>query len=108
MTNICAAIGLSQLEVADQLITQKKQIAKWYKSFFKKFTDNISKEFQNSFHSFWMVTLLVEDDKQRNKLRLHLSASNIETRPIFYPANTMKPYATNENFEIANYISKEE
>ena len=64
------------------------------------------KEFQNSFHSFWMVTFLVNNDAHRNKLRSYLSKFNVETRPIFYPANTMKPHSTKEDFTVADYISR--
>ena len=32
MTNICAAIGLAQLEQADVFIAKKRQIADWYKN----------------------------------------------------------------------------
>ena len=39
MTNICAAIGLAQLEVAEDLISKKQQIAFWYKEYLKKAND---------------------------------------------------------------------
>ena len=30
---------------------------------------------------------------------------NIETRPVFYPANKMPPYFSNESFPVADNIS---
>ncbi len=106
MTNICAAIGLSQLEVAETLISKKKKITSWYKSYLKNLPVTFQKESKNSFHSFWMVTILVENKIKKEKLRLHLSKFNVETRPIFHPANNMNPYKTNESFPIANLISE--
>ena len=35
MTNICAAIGLAQLEQADDFIARKIQVADWYKTYLK-------------------------------------------------------------------------
>ena len=106
MTNICAAIGLSQLEVAEILILKKKKIACWYKSYLKNLPITFQEEYQNSFHSFWMVTFLVKNKVKKEQLRSHLSKLNIETRPIFHPANNMKPYKNNEIFPIANLISE--
>jgi len=44
-------------------------------------------------HSYWMVSILVEQPVQREALREHLSVSGIETRPLFYPVHTMPMYS---------------
>ena len=92
MTNICAAIGLAQLERADELIFQKRQIAKWYDELFKDLPIITHKESKNIFHSYWMYNILVENSKYRNKLREHLKKQGIETRPMFFPIHTMPIY----------------
>ena len=105
MTNICAAIGLAQLEVAEDLISKKQQIAFWYKEYLKNIPITFQKEEIKSFHSFWMVTILVKEKSQRDKLRYFLKDNNIDTRPVFYPANKMKPYKTTDLFAVANLLS---
>ena len=105
MTNICAAIGLAQIEVAKDLIAKKQKIAFLYKDYLKNLPITFQKEEYNSFHSFWMVTILVKDKSQRDDLRYFLKNNNIDTRPVFYPANKMKPHWTPDSFSIANFVS---
>ena len=52
-----------------------------------------------------MVTILVKDKSQRDDLRYFLKNNNIDTRPVFYPANKMKPHRTSDSFSVANFVS---
>ena len=52
-----------------------------------------------------MVTILVKEKSQRDKLRYFLKDNNIDTRPVFYPANKMNPYKTKDLFSVANLLS---
>ena len=87
MTNICAAIGLAQLENADLIIKKKIQISSWYKQFLKDSNINFQKESTNSLHSFWMISIIVDNKKLRDEIRLKLKNNNIETRPLFPPVS---------------------
>lgn len=93
MTNICAAIGLAQLEQIDTFIAQKRQVAQWYK---EKLT-NPNVQFHNQdkdvYHSYWMCSILVNDPSKRDALRDALAQEGIETRPLFYPVHTMPMYS---------------
>jgi perosamine synthetase len=93
MTNICAAIGLGQLEQADKFIERKREIAFLYKKHLNCPVE-LHKEDQNVFHSYWMCSILVPDALMRDKLRDVLSEKGIETRPLFYPVHTMPMYST--------------
>lgn len=93
MTNICAAIGLAQLEQAPEFIKKKQQIAEWYKDNLQGLPITVHGEFGDVRHSYWMVSVLVEKAENRDPLRAALSNAGIETRPLFYPAHTMPMYA---------------
>jgi perosamine synthetase len=93
MSNICAAIGLAQLEQADEFISRKRQIAQWYQSGLQGLPVTVHGEFGDVRHSYWMVSILVEVAQQREPLRAVLTAAGIETRPLFYPIHTMPMYA---------------
>lgn len=93
MTNICAAIGLAQLEQVDQFIANKRQIAQWYKAGLAGLQVEIHSEHSDVFHSYWMVSILLRDATQRDALREHLAQDGIETRPLFYPVHTMPMYS---------------
>lgn len=94
MTNICAAIGLAQLEQADEFIERKREIAERYKNLLRNLPVEAHVESPNVFHSYWMFSILVDDAKNRDELRDFLAQGGIETRPLFYPVHTMPMYST--------------
>ncbi|MCK4664986.1 MAG: DegT/DnrJ/EryC1/StrS aminotransferase family protein [Bacteroidales bacterium] len=106
MTNICAAIGLAQLERADELIAKKRQIAKWYDENLKKLPVETHKKVGDVLHSYWMYNILVENPQIRDELREYLNKNGIETRPAFYPIHTMPIYSINfQKHSIAEDIA---
>lgn len=92
MTNICAAIGLAQLEQAEGFLHKKKKIADWYKEGLKGLPVECHGEYGEIVHSYWMFSILVENGDLREKLRSYLAQSGIETRPLFYPIHTLPMY----------------
>ena len=94
MTNICAAIGLAQLEQADSFIAKKREIAQWYKRELDGSRIVFHKEVGNVRHSYWMISILVPDAKDRDPLRSSLRKGGIETRPLFYPVHSMPMYSS--------------
>jgi len=92
MTNICAAIGSAQLERADELIEKKIIIAKWYEEKLKNLPVVFHSQIGNVRHSFWMVSILLKNPSERNKVREYLKLNGIETRPTFHPVHLMPMY----------------
>ena len=89
MTNIQAAIGLAQLERADEFINRKREIAARYGDRLSALPVEVHAEAPGTKHSYWMTSLLVQKAELRDPLRKHLSQAGIETRPLFYPVHTM-------------------
>ena len=56
MTNVCAAIGLAQLEQADKFIDKKRKIAEWYKFGLKGLPVTVHPEVGDVKHSYWMCS----------------------------------------------------
>ena len=106
MTNIAAAIGLAKLENADKIIQRKRQIAQWYKKHLKNIPVILHEEKENAYHTYWMVSILVSQTKDRDPLRNWLRENGIETRPTFPPVNSMPIYDTNGDlFPVAKDLS---
>lgn len=108
MTNICAAIGLAQLENINDVIIKKRKIAEWYKNELNRlplvFHDELSEKF---FSTFWMVSVLAENQETRDKLRKHLLQNGIETRPAFNPVHLMPMYLKDDmHFPVAVDLGK--
>jgi len=93
MTNICAAIGLAQLERANDTLARKRAIANLYQSILAQAGIETHREQSGTTHSFWMCSALLPKDVDRAKLMAFLSDAGIETRPGFYPVHTMPMHA---------------
>ncbi|MCW1843781.1 DegT/DnrJ/EryC1/StrS family aminotransferase [Prosthecomicrobium hirschii] len=94
MTNLCAAIGLAQLERIDAFLAAKRRVADGYTARLKGLPVEIHREAPDATHSYWMVSVLTRTAEERDLLRKALSVGKIETRPVFYPVHTMPMYAT--------------
>ncbi len=111
MTNICAAIGVAQLEQAQSVLKKKATIAQIY----HEALSNAPVTFQNTSHemthSQWMVSLILDEGYDRDTLIDYLSAVKIETRPTFYPAHTMPMYAffvqNKHSYLVAEKLSRQ-
>jgi perosamine synthetase len=104
MTNICAAIGLAQLEQADIILAKKRQIADWYREGLANLPLKTHDEMPDTVHSFWMCSIALDMPEQRQSLREHLKISGIETRPLFYPSHKLPHCATEQIFPVAEAI----
>jgi perosamine synthetase len=105
MSNICAAIGLAQLEMADEILKKKRRVAHWYQVKLRDQPLELHREAEGSTHSFWMCSALAADETTRDALRAHLKGRGIETRPVFYPAHAMPVFASTLSFPVAESIS---
>ena len=88
MSNVCAAIGVGQLEVLTKRVTRKREIFNFYKnelSMIKEIT--FLEELEPSFSNYWLTTILLDKNStiDREQLRLHLEKDNIESRPLWKP-----------------------
>jgi perosamine synthetase len=106
MTNICAAIGLAQLEQANYFLQKKKQIAAWYKEFLRDLPVTFQSPKPEVIPSYWMVSILVKNSVVRDLLRDFLLLRGIETRPLFPPVHSMPIYPSPEKkFPVAQELS---
>ncbi len=95
MTNLAAALGLAQLEQAGAFLARKRTIAQGYRRGLAGLPLELHEERGGTTHSFWMVSVLVENDQIRTQLRNALSEYGVETRPTFVPAHRLPMYAAN-------------
>ncbi|CAI8300754.1 MAG: Putative pyridoxal phosphate-dependent aminotransferase EpsN [Cryomorphaceae bacterium] len=88
MSNVCAAIGLGQLEVLEERILQKRAIKSFYKEQLSCIKEiSFLDEREGSYSNFWLTTILLSENStiDREQLRLHLEKDNIESRPLWKP-----------------------
>ena len=114
ITNIQAAMGLSQLKNIKNVIKKKIYIGKLY---FKLLSKNknifIQKPIVGKFKNiYWVVGILILKNKiLAKKLAKKLNKNGIQTRPFFFPMNKqkiLKKYLkkSKEKFKNSEYLSK--
>jgi perosamine synthetase len=96
MTNICAAIGVAQMERADELIARKRKLALAMQASMADLPLTFHLEQPGTTHSFWMISALAKSEAERDGLRKLLRLEGIETRPVFHPAHTLPMYAAGQ------------
>ena len=109
MTNICAAIGLGQLSKTKFILKKKKNIFQIYKKNLINLPISLHEEYPNTIHSYWLVSIMLNNEIKRDKLRNYLNNLNIETRPTFYPIHTMPMYYNKKyknKFPIASQLGR--
>jgi perosamine synthetase len=106
MNNLCAAIGLAQLEIADEILKKKRCVAEWYQAELRDLPLDLHQEAEGTTHAFWMCSALAANELTRDALRVHLRNSGIETRPVFHPAHTMPVFPSKLSFPVAESISR--
>jgi len=106
MTNICAAIGLAQLENISAVLDRKRVIAQRYAEQLRSLPLMVHGEVANTVHSFWLVGILLHDASHRDSLRRFLADQGIETRPFFYPVNTLPHLINGQHLPVAENIAQ--
>ncbi len=91
MTNMQAALGLAQLRRIDNFIEKKRQIAKLYREMLYDLVETHpdGKDYSGT---YWLYSIILKNQNERDGLIMHLAANGIETRPFFYPVHIMPPY----------------
>ncbi len=108
MTNIAAAIGLAQMERADELMARKYAVAHMYDTALAGLPIEVHRSHNPlATHAYWMYSVLV-DGERRDAVMHRMLELGIETRPVFYPVHTMPMYrhlAEEAHFPVASAIA---
>jgi len=100
LSNICAAVGVAQIEHLNEYIEKKRKHAFYYQDLFnesKAIEIVISRN--NCFGTYWMIIARnkIADDSTINKIRA-LSEKGLGVRPIWYPIHKLPPYQMYEYY----------
>lgn len=112
MTNLCAAIGLAQIENLDWHIARRHEVAAWYKEFLDDSPFVLrQREQPHARHAYWIFAVTLTDRVRlsRDEVAAKLADEGIETRPVFYPMHTLPPYAhlaASGDFPVAEKLAE--
>jgi len=93
LSNICAAVGLAQMEVLRQHVDRRREIHFLYRS---ELAGNLELEFQNEpagyFSNYWLTCVLFPNENLRDTVRKYLEMNRIESRPVWKPMHLQPLY----------------
>jgi perosamine synthetase len=95
MPPVAAAIGLAQVERAEELVARKLEIFDWYREALSGVEGlTLNHEPANTKNTYWMVTALLDPhlDWPKEKLMVALDKEGITSRPMFHPLSSLPAY----------------
>jgi dTDP-4-amino-4,6-dideoxygalactose transaminase len=93
LSNVCAAIGLGQMEVLDKRVAERRAVFEFYRSNFQDLFD-FTIEPKDGFSNRWLTTITSRNGgPATDEIRLHLEKFNIESRPLWKPMHLQPIFA---------------
>lgn len=97
LSNVCAGIGLGQLEVLDDRVEKKREIYRRYKEGFASLPIEMMYELPENNSTHWLSCMTINDDcyVTPSMIADALDMENIESRPIWKPMHLQPIFKDN-------------
>jgi len=95
LSNICAAIGLGQMQVLDDRVARRREIFDHYKAALSRPGITFMPEPEGQHSTRWLTVLTIDPDETgvtREDIRLMLLEHQIESRPVWKPMHLQPLY----------------
>ena len=105
MTDIAAALGLSQLKRYDSMLKRRKELINMYNEMLSDLDVHILQHYGNDYESsghLYLVRLNGKDENFRNELIIKMAEQGVATNVHYKPLPMMTAYK-NLGFDIKNY-----
>ena len=102
MPNLNASILVAQLEHLDNFISNKRNLAHKYETFFKSLEYDFFKETENSKSNYWLNSIILKDKNQRDQFLEETNSKGIMTRPIWTLMNKLPMFKDSQCDDLKN------
>ncbi len=106
MSSMQAALGLAQIERADELVDKKRQIFSWYEKALAG-VDGITLNFEpdGTKNSYWMVSIILNQKFgiKKEELFYKMQEQDISCRPFFFPLSAIPAFYETKEAEKARH-----
>lgn len=109
MPNINAALGLAQLESLPEYITRKRYVADEYKKHFSQYEDiQFISEPAYSKSNYWLNTLLMKNEDQRNQFLHEMNQAGVMVRPAWRSMSELELFnsCASDDLSFMNVVAK--
>jgi dTDP-4-amino-4,6-dideoxygalactose transaminase len=93
LTNLAAALGLAQLRRLDEFVAAKHEIAARYDEAMADLPLTLAPRLPGSRSTYWLYSVLAEDQHTRDSLLDHLSRHGVGARALWRPLHQQPPFA---------------
>ncbi len=94
MPNICASLGLAQLENFKYYLSDKKKLAKNYYDWGEENSFQFLKKIPGCNPNYWLNTIVLDNKVDRNNLLRETNKRGIITRPAWTPMHKLPIYSS--------------
>ena len=102
MPNLNAALLVAQLERLNDFVINKRILAAKYDKFFKSINYNFFKEPKNSKSNYWLNSIILENEKQKNQFLQETNLNGVLTRPIWTLMNKLPMFKNTHCSDLKN------
>jgi perosamine synthetase len=99
MVNIIAALGISQLSYLDERLIEKRKIRDNYHSYLEDVKDVHLYSEELTVSNNWLVNIVLENNRQMEKVLKNLNSNNIGARPLWQPFHLQPAFSSYEQPE---------
>lgn len=102
LSNICAGIGIGQLQVLDERVNSRRHNYSLYRENLKNSAMVFFNDDADYFSNHWLSTALIDSTAKLkpSELIAHLETFNVEARHVWKPLHTQPVFKSNEFFHI--------
>ena len=102
MPNINAALGCAQIEVIDDYVKRKRQLAKQYGYWFEEKGYELYKEPIDARSNYWINSVVTKSRKERDLFLQYTNDHDVMTRPLWTPMHTLQMYERSRRVNLEN------
>jgi perosamine synthetase len=96
MSSMQAALGLAQVERAEELVGRKREIFSWYEEALGSLPGvSLNATLPGTKNSYWMSTVVLDPSLGLGKVEFskQLAVRGVDTRPFFHPLSSIPAYS---------------
>ncbi len=108
LTNLQAAIGLAQLERIEEIHFNRREYENNYRAILDNNNFTFQKDIADRKRITWLVSILMNENSDKEKYLSILRKNGIDARPFFYPLSDMDIYKhyCHKHTPVAHKLSK--
>lgn len=102
LPNLNAALLCAQLEQLNSFLENKRELASIYETFFRNTDITFVKEIGNATANYWLNTLLLNNQQERDDFLKTSNENGVMTRPVWDLMNTLPMFANCQHDGLEN------